>query len=271
MLEEVPTEELQPAEAAAAAEKDRRRAAGQQDRHLGRPGLRVLLRRLPRRRLPAARAAGSQGAAADREHALDGELAVRSPDVAALDADRRSADARDRRGDHRQPRRRRLSRRVGRRARGDGPVAGRRGRARAAAGSGLRSRSASPRATCRNACCCSCGTSASKARRPRRSSPSTCGCCRTIRCPRSPRKLGHDDRRSQGAHRDHPAPRSEAGQPLQPDAVAVRHSRRLRRQGRGSVRRGAERGRPAAAAHQPGLPPAARQGRARTATRRAPT
>ena len=32
-----------------------------------------------------------------------------------------------------------------------------------------------------------------------------------------------DDRGSEGAHRDHPQPRSEAGQPLQPVAVAVRH------------------------------------------------
>ena len=172
-----------------------------------------------------------------------------------------AADARDRRGHHRQPRRRRLSRRVVRRARGDG----RRGRSPTSSArcswSRASIRSASPRATCRSACCCSCGTSVSKARRPRRSSPSTCGCCRTTRCPEIARKLGHDDRRSQGAHRDHPAPRSEAGQPLQPDAVAVRHPRRLRREGRGPVRRGAERRRAAADAHQPGLPPAARQER----------
>ena len=91
--------------------------------------------------------------------------------------------------------------------------------------------------------------------------------------PEIARKLGHADRRSQGTHRDHPQPRSEAGQPLQPVAVAVRHPRRLRRQGRGPVRRGAERGRPAAAAHQPGLPPAARQEApaASRTTRRAPT
>ena len=57
-------------------------------------------------------------------------------------------------------------------------------------------------------------------------------------------------------------PRSEAGQPLQPDAVAVCHPRRLRHQGRGPVRRGAERRRPAADADQPGLPAAARQERA---------
>ena len=51
-------------------------------------------------------------------------------------------------------------------------------------------RPASPRATCRSACCCSCATSGSRARRPRRSSPSTCGCCRTTRCPRSPASSG---------------------------------------------------------------------------------
>jgi len=87
MLEEVPTEELQPAEAVAQETEVRARAAAEQDRYLGRSGLRVLLRRLPRRRVPPARAAGSQRAAADREHAVDGELARRSPDVAALDAD----------------------------------------------------------------------------------------------------------------------------------------------------------------------------------------
>ena len=81
--------------------------------------------------------------------------------------------------------------------------------------------------------------------------------------PEIARRLGHADRGSQGAHRDHPEPRSEAGQPLQPAAVAVRHSRRLRRQGRGSVRRDAERGGAAAAPHQPDLPAAARQERRR--------
>ena len=49
-----------------------------------------------------------------------------------------AADARHRRGDHRQPRRRRLSRGVVRGARGDGAVAGRRRRARAAARAELR-------------------------------------------------------------------------------------------------------------------------------------
>ncbi len=62
------------------------------------------------------------------------------------------------------------------------------------------------------------------------------------------------------------------GSRLQPVAVAVRHPRRLHRQGRGSVRGGAQRGRAAAAAHQPGLPAPARQERGRrTPTRRAPT
>ena len=69
------------------------------------------------------------------------------------------------------------------------------------------------------------------------------------------------DRRSQAAHRADSASRSEAGQPLQPVAVAVRDPRRLHRQGRGSVRGGAQRGRAAAAADQPGLPAPARQER----------
>ncbi len=51
------------------------------------------------------------------------------------------------------------------------------------------------------------------------------------------------------------------GSRYNPLAVAVRDSRRLRGQGRGSVRRDAQRRRASAAAHQPGLPPAARQER----------
>ena len=72
-----------------------------------------------------------------------------------------------------------------------------------------------------------------------------------------------EHRRPQGAHRGHSQPGSETGQPLQPVAVPVRDSRRLRREGRGSVRGGLERRRAAADAHQPGLPAAARQGRDR--------
>ena len=159
MLEEVPTEELQPAEAAAAAEKTEAEPAGEQDRHLGRPGLRVFLRRLSGRRLPSAGAAGNQGAAADREHAVDGQLAVRSPDVAAVDADRRSADAGDRLGHHRQPGRRRVSGGVVRRAGGHGPVAGGRRSSGRCGWSRASIRPASRRATCRSACCCSFGIS----------------------------------------------------------------------------------------------------------------
>ena len=65
MLEEVPTEDLQPAEAAADPRKGRPRAAAKQNRYLGRPGLRIFLRRLSGRRLSAAGAAGGQGAPAD--------------------------------------------------------------------------------------------------------------------------------------------------------------------------------------------------------------
>ena len=185
MLEEVPTEELQPAEAAQTQEKTEPEQKAEQDRHLGRPGLRVLLRRLPGRRLSARSAAGGQGAAADREHALDRELAVRSPAVAAVDADRRPARCA----------------RSARRSSATWTTTGiwsrrstswrRWGRGRSRTSSARCSwcrasiRSASPRAICRSACCCSCAISASRARRPRRSSPSTCGCCRTTRCRRS--------------------------------------------------------------------------------------
>ena len=72
-------------------------------------------------------------------------------------------------------------------------------------------------------------------------------------------QAGDVDRRPQGTHRDHPEPRSKAWQPVQPDAVAVRHPRRLRRQSRRSVCGRTERGRAAADADQPRLPPAAGQ------------
>jgi hypothetical protein len=67
-------------------------------------------------------AAGGQGTAADREHALDWQFALRPPAVAALAPDRRRHDARDRHRDHRQPRRRRLPGGVGGRDRRDGSV-----------------------------------------------------------------------------------------------------------------------------------------------------
>ena len=150
LLEEVPTEELQPAEQQAQHGKGRRREAERrEDRPVGRRRLRVFLRRLPRRRLPLAHAVRGQRAPADREHARRRPLALRSPAVAAVAADA-SDDAsvsRDRRRHHRQPRRRRLPRGVGRGDRGDGRLAGGRRRARAAARADASIRSASPRAT----------------------------------------------------------------------------------------------------------------------------
>ena len=192
-----------------------RRAAGEQDRDLGRPGLRVLLRRLPGRRLPAAGAAGSQGAAADREHALDLELAVRPPDVAALDADRRAAHARNRLGHHRQPGRRRVSGGVVRRAGGDGAVAvaeveralrlvqsfdpDRRRGARPAGVPAAPAPAPRPRGHAD--------------REDRHRAPAAAA---EPSGPGDRPQAGPDDRRPQGAHRDHPESRSEAGQPLQP-------------------------------------------------------
>ena len=84
MLEEVPTEDLQPTEAAAQVEKTE--AEPRKRGRLGRQRLRIFLRRLSRRRLPAAHAAGSQRASADREHARHLVVAVRSHAVAALAA-----------------------------------------------------------------------------------------------------------------------------------------------------------------------------------------
>ena len=269
MLEEVPTEELQPVEAA--PRKSRKRRRTRRRRHLGRPGLRVLLRRLPRRRLPAAHADRSQGAPADREHALDAAVALRSPALAAVDADRRADAARDRRGHHRQPRRRRLSRGDGGRVSRHGTVAHGRRRALAHAGPEVRSdwrRRARPAGVPAAAAATS-GHDRHAGGKDRH---------RAHAAPAEPPGAGARaqaravDRRSQAAHRADSASRSEAGQPLQPVAVAVRHPRRVHRQGRGSVRRGAQRGGAAAAADQPGLPPPARQERRRrTPTRRAPT
>ena len=130
MLEEVPTEELQPAEAAATGEAEPEQA-GQQDRYLGRPGLRILLRRLPGRRLPAARPQevrelppieNTLSTASSLTDHLMWQLSMQTDD---------SIDPRHRLGDHRQPGRRRVSGGVVRRAGGDGPVAGRGRRARA--------------------------------------------------------------------------------------------------------------------------------------------
>jgi DNA-directed RNA polymerase specialized sigma54-like protein len=83
LLEEVPGEDLQGTDASQAAAE---RAAEQEKR------LRLFLRRLPRRRVPTAGAAGNPRAAAHREHAFDRELTLRPPRVAALAADRRPPD-----------------------------------------------------------------------------------------------------------------------------------------------------------------------------------
>ena len=71
---------------------------------------------------------------------------------------------------------------------------------------------------------------------------------------------GHVGRRAEAAHRDPAAPRSEAGQSTEPDCVTVRDSGCIRREGRGPVRGPAQRGRDAATAHQPRVPTDARQG-----------
>ena len=277
LLEEVPTEELQPAEQQQAAEKPRRAAGRRKRRRLGRRRLRVLLRRLPRRRLPVAHAVGSQGAAADREHALDGGLARpttssgNSPSRPTTNGSRKSAAPSSATSTTTATWWRR-SRRLPRWGSGRSPTS--------SARSSTSRRSIPIGVAARDLQEClwlqmrHLGSRRHADGKDRHRAPAPAA---------EPPGAGdraqarHVDRGSQGARRDHPQPRSEARQPLQPVAVAVRHPRRLRRQGRGSVRRGAERGRAAAAADQPGLPTAAGQDRrggasqANRTTRRAPT
>ena len=164
MLEEIPTEELTPR-----PRRPRRRSRGEEAqrdkrRDLGRPGLRVLLRRVPRRRLPPAAAPGSQGAAADREHALVARASLADHLMWQLNLQTIERDAAgDRRGDHRQHRRRRVSGRVGERDRGARQL-GSSARRDARSSTCRRStRSASARAICRSACCCRSSTWASRA------------------------------------------------------------------------------------------------------------
>ena len=270
MLEEVPTEELQPVEAAA-GKAGREEAGHGEERHLGRPGLRVLLRRLPRRRLPAADADRSQGAAADREHALDARR--RSPTTCSGSCRCRPTTRRCARSARPSSatstttatwsRRSRSSRRWGRgRSR---TSSARCGWCRASIPIGVAARDLQECLLLQLRHLGLGGTPAE------RIVTEHMRLLQNHQVPGAGAQARDVDRRAEAAHRGHPAPRSEAGQPLQPVAVAVRDPRRLRRQGRGSVRGGAQRRRAAAAAHQPGLPPAARQGRARTPTRRAPT
>ena len=205
---------------AAAGREGRRRKAGREKTDsLGRRRLRVLLRRLPRRRLPVATALRSQGAAADREHALDHRLAVRSPAVAADPADR--ATTRCARSAARSsatstttatwsPRSTRSRRWA------SGPVADveralQHVQTFDPIGVG-RARPAGVPAGCRFA------TSGSRARRPRRSSREHLRLLQNHQVPEIARKLGMSIEDLKRAHRDHPQPRSEAGQPLQPDA-----------------------------------------------------
>ena len=268
MLEEVPTEDQTP-EAAQTPEAEKPKETKEES--LGRRRLRVLLRRVPGRGLPAAAAAGSQGTAADREHALDKEFAGRPPDVAVEPADQR-----------------RLVREIGAAIIGniddDGylvasvdEIAGlgpwdiadvetsartrpglrsdRRGRAGSA---GMPAAADSPHGPW-------------PARRPKRWCAITCRCCRNQKIPELAKRRRHRAGGGQGAHRVHQAPRSEAGIPLQPGRLAVRDSRRLHHQDRRGIQGRAERGRPAAIAHQSRLPAAARQGRRNVRTRRAPT
>ncbi len=208
MLEEVPTEDLQPTEQAAQAREDRGRGQGE-GRLLGRQRLRVLLRRLPRRRLPGARAAGGQRAPADREHARHLVVALRSSAVAALAAVRRRQAARDRVGDHRQPERRRHARRLAGRDRGHGPVADRGRRTRPEDHPELRS---DRRGRARSA---GVPAAADQAHRPRRDAhredrhraPAAAAGAQRAGDRQAAR---HVDRGSEGAHRGHPPPGSRS-------------------------------------------------------------
>ena len=259
MLEEVPTEDRrrrrQPQQAEAGE------AQGQGRRDLGRRRLRVLLRRVPRRGLPPAAAAGSQGTAADREHALLEELAGRPPDVAAEPADDRRDAARNRRRDHRQHRRRRLPGRVGRtRSR------------RSATGTitdvekalehvqtfdpiGVGARDLQECLLLQIRHLGLAGTPAETLVRDH------LPLLQNHQIPELAKQLGIEPEEIK-AHIEfikHLDPKP--GVALQPGRVAVRHPGRLHHQDRRGLPRRAERRRPAAAAHQPGLPAAARQGR----------
>ena len=221
LLEEIPTEGP-PGRRSPAGHRQGRRAGrpagdGRQDRQLGRQRLRVLLQRLHGRRLPVAGAHRGQGAPADREHAVDQRVADRSPRVAAVADHRRPRRSGHRHGDHRQPRRRRLPRRLGQRDRADGPVADRSRRADAAPRPGLRpDRGRGPRPA-------GVPDPAAPSRRPRghahradrHRAPAAAA------EPPDPRAVAQDGplhRRAAHAHRGHPPPRSQARRALQRSA-----------------------------------------------------
>ena len=186
MLEEVPTEDLQPAEAAATAEKTE---AGRTSRTRPTPGTTRTTstssattsttatgRRRRRRSKSCRRSRTRSRPASSLSDHLMWQLSMQTDDslmrdigsaiIGNLDDDGYLVASFDELG-------------------GDGAVAGGRSRARAAGWFRASIRPASPRAICRSVCCSSCAISASKARRPRRSSPIISGCCRTTRCRRS--------------------------------------------------------------------------------------
>ena len=202
-----------------------------------------------------------QGAAADREHAVDQPLADRPPRVAAVAARPTTTTVRDigdaiigNLDDDGLPGRlgRARSRRWGR---------GRSSRSRTCcARSRASTRSASPPATCRSASRCRSGTSGSRARRSERIVTEHLRLLQNHQIPELSRKLGLpiEELKSHIEVIQHLDPKPGVRYNLrQPEYV---DPRRLHRQGRRAVRRGAQRGRPAAAAHQPVLPPPARQG-----------
>ncbi len=104
MLEEVPTEELQPVEAAQEKAEEKKPAAEKEKDTWDDQDYEYFFGDYLDDGYRPAHANRSQGTPAHRKHALDGRIAVGSPALAAVDADRRSEDARDRRGHHRQPR-----------------------------------------------------------------------------------------------------------------------------------------------------------------------
>ena len=175
----------------------------------------------------------------------------------------------DRRGDHRQPRRRRLPRRVGGRDRADGPVADRGGREGPPADSELRS---DRRGGLRPAGVPDVAGAAAPARgrRPRRSSPSTRGFRPTTRFRSSPRSSTSRSRNSSTISKSSSSwIRSRGAATTR--SPSVRDSGRLRRQGRRPARRGAERGWAAAVEDRSPTAGCSTRARPRTATRRALT
>ncbi len=142
-----------------------------------------------------------------------GALAHRSPHLAAVDPDqRRRADARDRRGHHRQPGRRRLPGGVGGRACEHGPVADRGSRAGAPPAAGLRS---DRRLRTRLAGVLDAPAPPPRARRDadRKDHHRAPAAAAEPPDSRARQEAGRHHRRAQRAHRDHQASRSQARQP----------------------------------------------------------